>query len=184
MLSFSLMQKSSVSNLILVESLKVLTPFLQNYGITHRFSCPYTSKQNGLVERKHRHIVETGLSLLAHASMPFSYWEYAFSTAVYLINRLPTSGLTGEIPLQKLYNKIPNYTLLRTFGCLCFPCLRQYNAHKLDYRSTACTFLGYSDIHKGYKCITSSGRIYISINVKFDELTFPFASPSPALCSV
>ena len=35
--------------------------FLQQSGILHRFSCPYTSAQNGRVERKHRHVVETGL---------------------------------------------------------------------------------------------------------------------------
>jgi len=42
--------------------------FLQHAGIVHRFSCPYNSTQNGRVERKHRHVVETGLALLAHAS--------------------------------------------------------------------------------------------------------------------
>jgi hypothetical protein len=30
-------------------------------------------QQNGFVERKHRHIVETGLTILATASIPFSY---------------------------------------------------------------------------------------------------------------
>ena len=36
--------------------------FLQNYGITHRVSCPHTHQQNGVVERKHCHVVETGPS--------------------------------------------------------------------------------------------------------------------------
>ncbi|KAL5570298.1 hypothetical protein UlMin_026873 [Ulmus minor] len=49
-------------------------PFLNQSGIIHRFSCPYTSSQNGRVERKHRHVVETGLALLAHASLPLIYW--------------------------------------------------------------------------------------------------------------
>jgi histone deacetylase 1/2 len=47
-------------------------------------------QQNGPAERKHRHIVEVGLSLLAYASMPLKYWDEAFLTAVYLINRLPS----------------------------------------------------------------------------------------------
>ena len=37
---------------------------LSDNGIFHRLSCPHTSQQNGLVERKHRHIVEMGLTLL------------------------------------------------------------------------------------------------------------------------
>jgi hypothetical protein len=36
--------------------------------------------------------------------------------------------------------------------------------------------LGYSNIHKGFKCIDiSEGRIYISRDVIFDENLFPFA---------
>lgn len=49
---------------------KSFVHFLNKLGITHRFSCPYTSAQNGRVERKHRHVVETGLSLLAQAQLP------------------------------------------------------------------------------------------------------------------
>ena len=46
------------------------TKFFVTHGITHRFSCPYTHQQNRRVERKHRHIVETGLAMLARASLP------------------------------------------------------------------------------------------------------------------
>lgn len=149
--------------------------FFHTHGIRHRLSCPHTSKQNGVVERKHRHILETGLILLDHASMPLHFWEHAFFTAVFLINRLPTSVLCGDVPFTKLYNQMPDYYILRIFGCLCFPCLQAYNHHKLEFRSQPCTFLGYSDKYKGYKCISSSGRLFISRNVKFTETSFHFA---------
>lgn len=54
-------------------------------------------------ERRHRHIVETGLSLLTHASMSLSYWTYAFATTVYLINRMPTPTLHLSSPCEKLF---------------------------------------------------------------------------------
>lgn len=57
-----------------------LNAFFSKLGITHRVSCPHTHQQNGVAERKHRHIVETGLALLAHASVPFRFWSDAFST--------------------------------------------------------------------------------------------------------
>ncbi|KAL5554518.1 hypothetical protein UlMin_041919 [Ulmus minor] len=53
-------------------------PFLQESGILHRFSCPYNSSQNRRVERKHMHVVETGLALLEHACLPLKFWNYAF----------------------------------------------------------------------------------------------------------
>jgi hypothetical protein len=37
-------------------------------------------------------------------------------------------------------------------------------------------FLGYSNIHKGFKCLdVSTGRVYVSRDVVFDENIFPFA---------
>lgn len=80
-----------------------LKQYFQNRGITHRMTCPHTSEQNGLVERKHRHIVETGLTLLAHASMLLKFWPDAFATTVYLINRLPTKVLKFSNRLELLY---------------------------------------------------------------------------------
>ena len=41
-----------------------------------------------------------------------------------------------------------------------------------------CVFLGYRPMHKGYKCLDkSTGRIYISHDIVFDETVFPFANP-------
>ena len=58
--------------------------------------------------------------------------------------------------------------------------MRPYNRHKLEFRSTQCVFLGYSNLHKGYKCLEiSTGRIYISREVIFDETLFPFSKLHP-----
>lgn len=77
---------------------KPLIPHLLSHGIKHRVSYPYTPQQNGSVERKNCHIVEVGLSLLAHSSIPKKFWPYAFHTAVHLINRLPTLVLSNNTP--------------------------------------------------------------------------------------
>ncbi|KAL4569546.1 hypothetical protein LXL04_025186 [Taraxacum kok-saghyz] len=45
-----------------------LLPYLQSQGISHYTTPPHTPEQNGTAERRHRHIVETGLALL-HDSM-------------------------------------------------------------------------------------------------------------------
>jgi histone deacetylase 1/2 len=88
---------------------------------------------------------------------------------------MPTSILSNKSPFECLFRQTPDYAFLRTFGCLCFPFLRPYNAHKLDYHSTPCVFLGYSSSHLGYRCLDlSSDRIYISYHVRFHEQVFPF----------
>jgi histone deacetylase 1/2 len=154
-----------------------LNSFFQRVGISHLVSCPHAHQQNGPVERKHRHIVEVGLSLLAYASMPLKYWDQAFLTAVYLINRLPSKVIQSQTPMERLFGKSGDYSLLRIFGCACWPNLRPYNKHKLEFRSKHCVFLGYSNLHKGYKCLDiSTGRLYIFRDIVFDETVFLFAS--------
>ncbi|KAG7564770.1 Integrase catalytic core [Arabidopsis suecica] len=154
-----------------------LRDFLTAHGISHLTTPPHTPEHNGLSERKHRHVVETGLTLLSKASLPTSYWPYAFATAIYLINRLPTPVLNMTSPFQKLFGTSPNYEKLKVFGCRCYPWLRPYAAHKLDNRSLPCVFLGYSNTQSAYYCLhPSSGRVYVSRHVRFDEELFPFAS--------
>lgn len=58
-----------------------VSTYLHKHGINHRVTCPHTSAQNGAVERRHRVIVEKGLSLLAQSSLPHEYWEHVFKTA-------------------------------------------------------------------------------------------------------
>ena len=156
-----------------------MSKYLTSCGIHHRLSCPHTPAQNGTAERKHRHIIETALSLLKQASMPHKFWDEAACTAVYLINRMPTPLLKFKSPYQLLFNQDPDYSFLRTFGCMCYPYLRPYAATKLDSRSECCTFLGYSAFHRGYRCISmTSGRLYISRDVIFSEIVYPFATKS------
>jgi hypothetical protein len=159
---------------------RALNFFFKRIGISHQISCPHAHQQNGSAERKHRHIVEKGLTLLAHTSMPLKFWDEAFLTAVFLINRLPSKVINHETPLVCLYGQELDYTFLRTFGCACWPNLRPYNSHKLQFRSKQCVFLGYSNSHKGFKCLDpAEGRIYISRDVVFDEHVYPFASLCP-----
>jgi histone deacetylase 1/2 len=77
-----------------------LNSFFKQIVIAHLVSCPHAHHQNGVAERKHRHIVEVGLTLVAHASMPLKFRDGAFLTAVFLINRLPTKVLNDETPLS------------------------------------------------------------------------------------
>lgn len=151
-----------------------LQPVLESLGIEFRHPCPYTHQQNEKSKRKHRHISELGITLLASANLPQKIWRDAFVTAVYLINRLPTPSLQNVTPFQVLFKTSPDYKFLKTFGCSCFPYLRPYNSSKLQYRSSKCLFIGYSPKHKGYRCLHPTGRLYIARTMVFNEKEFPY----------
>lgn len=118
--------------------------------------------------------------MLSHASLPPKFWDHAFLTAIYLINRLPTTALNFVVPYT-LFNQPPDYKFQKAFGCTCFLLLRLYNSHKLDFRSQECLFLGYSTSNKGYMCLSSSARLFISKDVRFNESRFPYHDLFPSL---
>jgi hypothetical protein len=129
-----------------------------------------------VLQRELHHIVETGVALLAHSSVPLQFWDDTFVSACYLINQLPSKALGSLTPFEKLFHSKPSYSHLKVFGSVCWPSLRPYNPTKLAFRSMPCVFLGYSSMHNGYKCFhIPTSQVYMSRDVVFDETVFPFA---------
>jgi hypothetical protein len=85
-----------------------LNSFFKTIGIHHHLICPNTHEQNGTIERRHCHNVETGLTLLGQCKAPLKFWTYAFETSVYLINRMPTPVLHNKSPFECLLCQPPN----------------------------------------------------------------------------
>ena len=154
---------------------KLMTNMFREFGIINETSCPYTPQQNGLVERKHAHIVETTITLLQQSKMPIKFWLEAMNASMYLLNILPHSSLRFHTPYESLYQQSFDYLQLRTFGCSCFPYLRHYNDNKLQPRSKLCVFIGYSPGTKGYRCLDpTDNKVYLSRHVRFIEHEFPY----------
>ncbi|PKU81836.1 Retrovirus-related Pol polyprotein from transposon TNT 1-94 [Dendrobium catenatum] len=151
------------------------TTLFNDHGIIRQLSCPHTPEQNGLAERKHRHLLDLTRTLLHASNLPDKFWLDAISTANYLINRLPCKPLALRSPYQLLFHKTPDYMHLRTFGCLCYPWMQPYTHNKFEPRSQQCLFLGYSMQHKGCKCYNlHTHKVHISRHVQFQEHIFPF----------
>ena len=47
--------------------------FMSQHGILHQSSCAHTPQQNGVAERKNRHLIETARTLLLHYHVPFRF---------------------------------------------------------------------------------------------------------------
>ncbi|XP_019241987.1 PREDICTED: uncharacterized protein LOC109222031 [Nicotiana attenuata] len=92
----------------------------QSYGMIHQSSCVHTPQQNGVVERKQRHILEVARAIRLQGYLPFKFWGECVQATIYVINRLPLSVLSGKSSFEMLYGRVPSLQHLRTIGCLCF----------------------------------------------------------------
>ena len=101
---------------------KYLQGYFKEHGILHVTTCVDTPQQNGVAERKNRQILEITRASLIDANMKPHWWEKAITTAVYLLNRVPTSVLNFQTPSDKLamYMDIPSHLTIppRVFGCV------------------------------------------------------------------
>ncbi|KAL6981970.1 hypothetical protein U1Q18_052697 [Sarracenia purpurea var. burkii] len=69
--------------------------FCIDRGIIHQTTCAYTSQQNGIGERKHRHLLDVARTLLFHTTVPKQFWGDDILTACFLINRMSSTVLNG-----------------------------------------------------------------------------------------
>ncbi|XP_070043049.1 uncharacterized protein [Nicotiana tomentosiformis] len=155
--------------------------FFAHNGILHQTTIPHTPQQNGVIERKHKHLLETSRALLFQFNLPTKYWGDCVLTATYLINRLPYYVLDNSSPIEKLHDTPPSYDHLRSFGCLCFTTTPKPGRDKFQSRAIASVFIGYPCGKKGYKLLNLSNHsILFSRDVQFHESIFPNSSSLPS----
>ena len=101
-----------------------------------------------------RTIMERARCMRLHAGLPLHFWADAVNTAVYLINRGPSSTLDGGIPdgipEEAWTGKQVKYSFLITFGCKAFVHIDKDDRTKLEAKSKKCTFNRYGADDFGY----------------------------------
>jgi transposase InsO family protein len=60
--------------------------YSKEHGIQRKYSCSYSPQQNGVAERKNRHIAEITRAMLNEKNLPNYFWAEAVATAVYIMN--------------------------------------------------------------------------------------------------
>lgn len=157
--------------------------FFEEEGIINQTTCPNTPQQNGVAERKNRHLLEVVRAALIQAHMPLSYWGEALAFAAYSINRIPSRSIDFLTPFKALTDAVvaptvPNLTP-RVFGCVVFVHLHKHQRNKLAPRALRCVFLGYAMHQKGYRCYhPSTQRMFITMDAIFHEELMYFSSES------
>ena len=152
-----------------------LGSFFQKEGIIHQSPCVDTPQQNGVAERKNRHLLDMTRTLLFQNKVPKSYWGEAVLTAAHLINRIPSRVLDHKEPilvLTKFFPQVPQPNSIppKIFGCPAYVHILAHQRSKLDARALKCVFIGYSPTKKGYKCYhPPSRKFFVSMDVTFNE---------------
>src|SRR5271169_150048 len=125
------------------ETLKTVSTFLEEHGITHEQTSPYSSSSNGIAERINRTLMDMVRTMMITSKLPAPFWGEAVHTAAKVRNRLPTSSLGGNIsPHEAWFGKAPSLEHLRVFGCLAFYSIKHPKT-KVQSRGRRCCFLGY-----------------------------------------
>ena len=129
-----------------------------------------TPQQNGVAERRNRTLMDMVRSMLSNSTLPLSLWMYAFKTAVYLLNRVPSKAVP-KTPFELWTRKKPSLKHLHVWS---FPAeARVYNPHekKLDLRTISGYFIGYPEKSKWFRfyCPNHSTRIVEIGNARFIE---------------
>ncbi|UYV76897.1 hypothetical protein LAZ67_14002326 [Cordylochernes scorpioides] len=142
--------------------------FLNQSGIKHQLTVPYSPAQNGVAERKNRSLMEMTRCMLFDSGLPQSLWAEAVTTANYLHNRIPSKA-TDKTPFELWTNRKPSLKHIKRFGCKAFAYIPKIKRNKLDSKVIEGIFLGYDDRSKGYRILHDTDNITISRSVKFIE---------------
>jgi transposase InsO family protein len=84
---------------------KEFSEYLKEHGIQRKYSCSYSPHQNGIVERKNRHIAKITRAMLNEKNLPNYFWAEAVATIVYIMNRTPTMAIHGMTSEKKFTGK-------------------------------------------------------------------------------
>lgn len=152
----------------------VCATMFKERGIIHQRSYPYTPQQNGVAEKKHRHLLKVTRALRFQGQIPLKYWGQCVIAAAYLINRMPSRILGCMSPYERMYSIKPMLSHFKVLGCLCYAKFLTDN-DKLAPRSKVAVHMGYSETQKGYILLDlASSSFFVSRDMIFKESVFPF----------
>lgn len=148
---------------------KKVASFLQERGIKHELSAPYTPQQNGYIERDIRTILEATRTMLNSSDLPKKLWAEAANTAVYIMNRVPTTSKPEITPFESWFKRKPDVKNLRIFGQKAIvnrPLV--YRSGKWDLTGDVMYFVGYTQLTNTYRFYSNEKeKIVISCDVVF-----------------
>jgi hypothetical protein len=144
--------------------------FLEEEGIKHEFSSPYTPQQNGVVERKNITLLDMARIMLDEYKTPDRFWAEAINIAYYSINDLYLHRILKKTSYELLTSKKPNVSYFRVFQSKCFVLIKRGRNSKFASKAVEGFLLGYESKTRAYKVFNKSiGLVEVSCDIVFDE---------------
>jgi hypothetical protein len=144
--------------------------FLEEEGIKHEFSSPYTPQQNSVVEIKNRTLLDMARTMLDEYKTRDRFWAEAINTACYSINRLYLHQILKKTLYELLNGKKPNVSYFRVLGSKYFILMKIGRNSKFAPKAVECFLLGYDSNTRAYRVFNkSTGLVEVSCDIVFDE---------------
>ena len=125
--------------------------YLQEHGIEHQTSMPYSPQQNGRAKRFQQTIINKAESMRHAAGLSDGFWKHAVGTAVHVYNVTPISKAKFLTPKEMWSGSKPDISHLRIFGCTAYVHVLKGKRRKLDPKSREMIFVGYENLSKGWQ---------------------------------
>ena len=144
--------------------------YLNNNGIIHQKSTPWTPEQNGVLEQLNLILMDRVQTTLIESQLPLFLWAEAVKCAVYTESHLPTTAIKDKIPFKVFWGREPDTSNPHIFGSQCYVHNNAPSQQKFDNRAIPAIFIGYSPALKAWKYyIPAKQKVGTLQNITFDE---------------
>nr|GEX96127.1 integrase, catalytic region, zinc finger, CCHC-type, peptidase aspartic, catalytic [Tanacetum cinerariifolium] len=170
-------------NLLLKNDIVTLYAYFATERILHQTSVARTPKQNEVVERRNRTLVEAARTMLSVAKVPLFFWAEAIATACFTQNRSLVIHRHEKTPYHIINDRKPLVKFFHIFGSLCYiirdessavsttdaPNQHQHHTTPLNTHTTPAPTCGdklvsWSSKKQDYTLMSSVEAVYVSLS--------------------
>nr|GEW30035.1 hypothetical protein [Tanacetum cinerariifolium] len=116
-------------------------------------------KNNGVVERKNRTLIEAARTMLADSLIIIPFWAEAVNTACYVQNQVLVTKPHNKTPYELLLGRTPSIGFMRHFGCPVTILNTLDPLGKFDGKADEGFLVGYFINRKAFRLFNSRTRI-------------------------
>nr|GEZ56264.1 hypothetical protein [Tanacetum cinerariifolium] len=153
--------------------LETLHAYFAAEWILHQTSVARTPKQNGVVERRNRILVEAARTMLSAVKVPLFFWAKAIATTCFTQNRSLVIPRHEKTPYHIINDRKPSVNFFHIFGSLCYIIRDGENLDKMkekDHVSSDPAPECQENDTQADRTVTTSNELDFLFSLMFDEL--------------